>query len=128
MRSITSLRLAATSLLSHEFKSIPKNEKHLFSPQVKKQVVRPAFFVCNLSRQLHLWERERRLGELCLQSLLNVLDDVLRVLDTDGKTDKIGADTALNELLVGELTVSGRCGMENARSGIRDVSDHSRKL
>ena len=30
MRSITSLRLAATSLLSHEFKSILKNEKYLF--------------------------------------------------------------------------------------------------
>ena len=30
MRSITSLRLAATSLLSHGFKSILKNEKYLF--------------------------------------------------------------------------------------------------
>ena len=36
MRSITSLRLAATSLLSHEFKSILKNEKYLFYP-LRKQ-------------------------------------------------------------------------------------------
>ena len=40
MRSITSLRLAATSLLSHEFKSILKNEKYLlYLPFTKKQVL-----------------------------------------------------------------------------------------
>jgi hypothetical protein len=40
MRSITSLRLAATSLLSHEFKSIMKNEKYLFYlPYTKRKTV-----------------------------------------------------------------------------------------
>ena len=43
----------------------------------------------------------------CLQRLIEILDEVIRILDADGEADGIRLDAYLKELAVRKLRVSG---------------------
>lgn len=58
-----------------------------------------------------------------VQSLTDVVEDVLNVLNAYRETDKIGSNACLTQLLFGELTVSVACGMEHAGAGVSHVCD-----
>ena len=65
---------------------------------------------------------------LSIKCLLDIGDDVLHVLNSDRKTDKVGTYSALDELLVSKLTVGGGSGVKHAGSCVRDVGNDRRKL
>jgi hypothetical protein len=55
------------------------------------------------------------------QSLLKVSDDVFLVLDPDRQPNDIGAGPSLNLLRIGQLSVGGRSGVNDQRSGIPNI-------
>ena len=56
------------------------------------------------------------ISEALIESLLDILDDIVNILNTDRHSDKVGGHTALNKLFVRKLTVGGGSGMQDAGS------------
>jgi hypothetical protein len=63
-----------------------------------------------------------------VESLLEVVDDVVDVLETQGDTDQVGGDTSLDLLLVGELLVGGSPGVDDEGLGVTDVGQVTAEL
>ena len=63
-----------------------------------------------------------------VESLREVRDNVVDVLDTHAETDQVRSDTGFDELFVGELTVSVASRMEHAATGVGHVSHNANHL
>ena len=63
-----------------------------------------------------------------LQRLLEIRDDILGILDTDGQTHHVRRDAGFDQLLIGELTMGRGRGMEHAGAGVGDMDDDLREL
>src|SRR5699024_9961627 len=62
------------------------------------------------------------------QRLSDVVDDVLRVFQTDRETDEILVDTGLFQLFIAELAVGVAGRMQQAGTGIRHMGGDDRQL
>ena len=62
------------------------------------------------------------------EALLQIGDDIVDVLGTDGKTDRRLRDTLIGELLVGELAVGRGRGMDDKALDVRDVREKGENL
>ena len=60
--------------------------------------------------------------------MLDICDNVLFILDSDGETDEVCSDSCFNKLLVGKLTVGGGCRVENAGSCVGNVGNYCGEL
>ena len=60
-------------------------------------------------------------GILVLQRLTDILDNIIHILNSDTQTDQAWINACLPELLIGELTVSMACRMQNAGSRIGNM-------
>src|ERR1700761_2315008 len=55
------------------------------------------------------------------QSLVDVVDDVVDVLDADGQADRLRPDAGLHQLLVGQLAVGGGGRMDGEGFGVAQI-------
>ena len=58
-----------------------------------------------------------------VQSLIDVVENVVNVLDANAQTDEVGSDAGLAQLLVAELAMGMAGGMEHTGAGIGHVGD-----
>ena len=57
----------------------------------------------------------------CLKCLIQILDDIVDVLGTDGKTDGVWFDSLIQQFFLGALAVRGGCRMDYQRLHICHV-------
>lgn len=62
------------------------------------------------------------------QCLLDVFNNILRILHTNGEANQVGGDARLLELTVGELTMGMTGGMEHRCAGVGHVGDDGCQL
>ena len=73
-------------------------------------------------KPLHRVSAAQPLRARCLaQRLVDVPQDVVRLLDADGQADHVGADAGAGQLILAQLAMGGRCGMDHQRLGVADV-------
>src|ERR1700761_6846119 len=60
-------------------------------------------------------------GDGLRQSLVDVVDDVVDVLDPDRQADRLRPDAGLDQLLAGKLAVGGGGRMDGQRLGVPQV-------
>ena len=75
----------------------------------------PQCGACPFGNLLHFKVRESG------QRLLDIGNDIIDILDTNGETDKIRSHAACDQFFVGELTVRGIGGVKNAGVRVSNV-------
>ena len=58
----------------------------------------------------------------CLECLVQVLNDIIDILSSDGKTDGVWFDSLIQQFFLGALAVSGGCRMDHQRFYVGNVS------
>ena len=76
----------------------------------------PQCGACPFGNLLHFKVRESG------QRLLDIGNDIIDILDTNGETDKIRSHAACDQFFVGELTVRGIGGVKNAGVRVSNVA------
>ena len=56
-----------------------------------------------------------------VKGLAEVGDEIVRIFNADGKTDKVGCDPCRSELLIGELAVCGGGRVQNTAAHVCNV-------
>ena len=64
----------------------------------------------------------------CLKCLIQILDDIVDVLGTDGKTDGVWFDSLIQQFFLGALAVRGGCRMDYQRFYIGNVSQQGEQF
>ena len=64
----------------------------------------------------------------CLKCLIQILDDIVDVLGTDGKTDGVWFDSLIQQFFLGALAVCSGCRMDHQRFYISNVSQQGEQL
>lgn len=58
----------------------------------------------------------------CLKCLIQILDNIIDIFGTDGKTDGVWFDSLIQQFFLGALAVRGGCRMDYQRFYIGNVS------
>ena len=64
----------------------------------------------------------------CLKCLIQILDDIVDVLGTDGKTDGVWFDSLIQQFFLGALAVCSGCRMDHQRFYVGNVSQQGEQL
>ena len=64
----------------------------------------------------------------CLECLIQILDNIIDIFGTDGKTDGVWFDSLIQQFFLGALAVSGGCRMDYQRFYIGNVSPAGRTV
>src|SRR5215204_7653073 len=62
------------------------------------------------------------------EGLVEIVDDVLNILDADGQPHNPRQDAGVDELLLGELRVRRRGGVDDERLRVADVGEVAREV
>lgn len=89
-----------------------------------------AFFVLNKKNHRGFARRFFKISDKLnfFESLLHIVNDIVCIFDTDGKTDQVRTDACFHELFIGQLTVSVACRVEHAATCIGYVGHDSDEL